>query len=58
MRHLGGLLLQLSLASHQLGLGFLLQEAIAGLEGLVLGKQLMKDLGPEFVAVLKRKNKC
>ena len=57
-RHHIGLFLQLGLASLQLGLGFLLQEAIVGLESLVLGDQLVEDLGPKFIAVLKRKNKC
>ena len=39
-----------------MGLGFPLQEAVVGLKGLVLGEQPMEDLGPEFVAVLKREN--
>ena len=53
-RHLGGLFLQLGLASLQLGLGFLLQESIVGLEGLMLGEQLVEDLRPEFIAVLRQ----
>ena len=56
--YLGALLLQLSLASHQLGLGLLLQKAVLGLKGLLLGEQPVEDLGPKLVAVLKRRDRC
>ena len=52
------MLLQITTPSLQLGLGFSLQEAVVGLKALVFGEQLVEDLGPELVAVLKRRNRC
>ena len=54
-RYLDRFLLQISLAGLQLDLGLLLHEAIIYLEFLVRRKELEEDLGPDLVAVLKKK---